>query len=520
MARQQLTIKTMTPDSCSAVGGPDYNAVYPSGWAQIGSDIDGEANDDDSGRVVSINDAGTIVAIGAHKNDGNASNAGHVRVYEWDDTADDWSQKGYDIDGDSANDRFGISVSINNDGTILAVGADADDDGGGASGRVKVFYWEETGESWELKGSPIDGEAISDFSGWDVSLDADGDVLAIGAYLNDGGGSDRGHVRVYAWNGSAWSQRGSDIDGAADGDNSGISVSLNSDGSVVAIGAWKNDDGPGSDAGHTRIFSWNGSAWSQKGSDIDGEASGDLSGYNVSINDQGTIVAIGAYANDGTGTDAGHTRVYYWDGSDWDQRGPDIDGEAIGDRNGWNVSLDQHGAVVAIGAYRNDGTASSAGHVRVHKWNGTTWAQLGADIDGEAGGDRSGVGVSLNRGGNIVAIGAEGNNGVGGDDVGHVRVYEYHSVDRVQVGDLVYIDHIEAGAGEGADVSSIYTYQVKTIVDSKTLTLTYISNTAGLSMVSPCDLCDGSGSSGACDDINPPHVFKRDLGAAFMTFME
>ena len=92
MARQQLTIKTMTPDSCSAVGGPDYNAVYPSGWAQIGSDIDGEADDDDSGRVVSINDAGTIVAIGAHKNDpGGASNAGHVRVYEWDDTADDWS---------------------------------------------------------------------------------------------------------------------------------------------------------------------------------------------------------------------------------------------------------------------------------------------------------------------------------------------------------------------------------------------------------------------------------------------
>ena len=512
MARQQLTIKTMTPDSCSAVGGPDYNAVYPSGWAQIGSDIDGEADNDDSGRVVSINDAGTIVAIGAHKNDGGGSNAGHVRVYEWNGTA--WAQKGSDIDGDSANDRFGISVSINNDGTVLAVGADSDDDGGGASGRVKVFYW--TGSAWSLRGSPIDGEAASDSSGWDVSLDADGDVLAIGAYLNDGGGSDRGHVRVYAWNGSAWAQRGSDIDGAADGDNSGISVSLNGDGSVVAIGAWKNDDGPGSDAGHTRIFSWNGSAWSQKGSDIDGEASGDLSGYNVSINDQGTIVAIGAYANDGTGADAGHTRVYYWTGSAWSQRGSDIDGEAAGDRNGGNVSLDQHGAVVAIGAYRNDGTASSAGHVRVHRWNGTTWAQLGADIDGEAGGDRSGVGVSLNRGGNIVAIGAEGNNAAG-TDRGHVRVYEYHSVDRVQVGDLVYIDHKEGGGGS---VLSIYTYQVKTIVDSKTLTLTYISDTGSLGVDSPCDLCDGSGSSGACGSTNPPHVFKRDIGAAFMTFME
>jgi len=305
MARQQLTIKTMTPDSCSAVGGPDYNAVYPSGWAQIGSDIDGEADNDDSGRVVSINDAGTIVAIGAHKNAGGGSNAGQVRVYEWNGTA--WAQKGSDIDGDSANDRFGISVSINNDGTVLAVGADSDDDGGGASGRVKVFYW--TGSAWSLRGSPIDGEAASDSSGWDVSLDADGDVLAIGAYLNDGGGSDRGHVRVYAWNGSAWAQRGSDIDGAADGDNSGISVSLNGDGSVVAIGAWKND-GTGSNAGHVRVYEYSDGSWSQKGADIDGEAAIDQSGYSVSLSSDGSIVAIGARKNDGTDTNAGHVRVY------------------------------------------------------------------------------------------------------------------------------------------------------------------------------------------------------------------
>jgi len=510
MARQQITVHTNTPTSCTG-SGPNYNVTYPLGWVQKGADIDGEANEDDSGRVVSINDAGTIVAIGAHKNDGGGSNAGHVRVYEWNGTA--WAQKGSDIDGDSANDRFGISVSINNDGTVLAVGADSDDDGGNASGRVKVFYW--TGSAWSLRGSPIDGEAIGDFSGWDVSLDADGDVLAIGAYLNDGGGSDRGHVRVYAWNGSAWSQRGSDIDGAADGDNSGISVSLNSDGSVVAIGAWKNDDGPGSDAGHTRIFSWNGSTWSQKGSDIDGETSGDLSGYNVSINDQGTIVAIGAYANDGTGTDAGHVRVYYWTGSAWSQRGSDIDGEAAGDRNGWNVSLDQHGAVVAIGAYRNDGTGTSAGHVRVHRWNGTTWAKLGDDIDGEAAFDRSGVGVSLNRGGNIVAIGAEGNDGAG-TDRGHVRIYEYHSTDRIQVGDWVYATHKEAGTGT---VLSIYTYQVTAIVDANTLTLKWISATNSYGDDSPCDLCDGTGTSATCGGI-APHTFKRDLGSAFITFVE
>ena len=51
--------------------------------------------------------------------------------------------------------------------------------------------------SQEKLGSDIDGEAASDFSGYDVSLDSDGDRVAIGEYLNDGNGSDAGHVRTY-----------------------------------------------------------------------------------------------------------------------------------------------------------------------------------------------------------------------------------------------------------------------------------------------------------------------------------
>ena len=35
-------------------------------------------------------------------------------------------------------------------------------------------------------------------------------------------------------------------------------------------------------------------SWSQLGADIDGEAAGDYSGYSVSLSSDGTIVAIGA----------------------------------------------------------------------------------------------------------------------------------------------------------------------------------------------------------------------------------
>jgi len=43
----------------------------------------------------------------------------------------------------------------------------------------------------------------------------------------------------------------------------------------------------------------------QIGQDIDGEAAGDYSGYSVSLSSDGSVVAIGARFNDGNGINAG-----------------------------------------------------------------------------------------------------------------------------------------------------------------------------------------------------------------------
>ena len=83
-----------------------------------------------------------------------------------------------------------------------------------------------------------------------------------------------GHVRVYEYSSSSWSQLGADIDGEAAGDSSGTSVSLSSDGTIVAIGSPYND-GNGSNSGHVRVYEYSGGSWSQLGTDIDGEAAGD-----------------------------------------------------------------------------------------------------------------------------------------------------------------------------------------------------------------------------------------------------
>ena len=91
-------------------------------------------------------------------------------------------------------------------------------------------------------GADIDGEAADDLSGWSVSLSSDGSIVAIGAISNDGNGPDSGHVRIYQNTGGTWTQIGEDIDGEVAFDQSGRAVSLSADGSIVAWGSlerWK-----------------------------------------------------------------------------------------------------------------------------------------------------------------------------------------------------------------------------------------------------------------------------------------
>ena len=333
-------------------------------WIQKGMDIDGETADDQSGRSISMSSNGNTIAIGAYKNDGAGTDAGHVRIYEWNGTS--WTQKGLDIDGEAADDRSGYSVSMSSDGNTIAIGAVNNDGTASNAGHVRVYEWNDT--AWIQKGLDIDGEANGDNSGFSVSMSSDGNTLAIGAWYNDGTGINSGNTRIYEWNGMAWTQKGAEIDGEGPNDLSGYSVSISSDGSTIAIGANLND-GSGANSGHSRVYEWNGIAWTQKGMDIDGESTDDNSGRSVSMSSNGNTIAIGAYKNDGTGTDAGHVRIYEWNGTGWTQKGLDIDGEAADDLSGYSISLSSDGSSLAIGAYLNDGTATDAGHVRVYEIN-------------------------------------------------------------------------------------------------------------------------------------------------------
>ena len=370
---------------------------------QLGGDIDGEATGDYFGWSTSLSADGNTVAIGATDHD---ASRGHTRIYRWNGA--NWTQLGGDIDGEAAGDYSGWSTSLSADGNTVAIGAP---DNRAFRGHTRIFRWD--GANWTQRGADIDGEAAGDNAGLSVSLSDDGNIIAIGAPDN---GAFRGHTRIYQWDGSNWTQLGGDIDGEAPGDRFGFSVSLSDDGATVAIGAPENDGDNGANSGHTRIYRWSGSNWTQLGGDIDGEAASDYAGIALSLSGDGNTVAIGASHNNGaSGADSGHTRIFRWNGTNWTRLGGDIDGEAAGDFSGDAVALNADGNTVAIGAYLNVGiNGAGSGHTRIFRWNGTSWTQRGGDIDGEAANNNSGRSVSLNADGNTVAIGAPGTTAIRG----------------------------------------------------------------------------------------------------------
>ena len=458
-------------------------------WTKIGDDVDGEDPGDQSGWSLSMNEDGTVIAVGSRY---NSEYAGHVRIYQRQVVSSDennevviWHPLGSEINGESASDQSGFSVSLSNDGMTVAIGAYNNDGSNGNDsqdiGHVRVYRYymsfdtDPPGLDWHQLGQDIDGEAKGDTSGYSVSLSGNGLTVAIGASWNDGPDGQTpasGHVRVHRYNArlALWEQLGSDIDGDNANDESGWSVSLSDDGRIVAIGAPKHDgssDDVLSERGQVRVFSYDPDQldWVQMGQDILGDRDMDVFGWSVSLARDGTNVAVGAPARLGS-NGVGYVRVFRFFSSDseeavvagsWGQVGDDIITNEAGDWFGNSVALSANGTTVAIGAPTSD-----TGTVQVHtfierqvqavvadaegtdktttagEWvlvvnggggGGTTNASarspsVTTPLVGESDGDSFGWSVAISANGTTVAIGAVLNDGEQQRNSGHVRVYQ------------------------------------------------------------------------------------------------
>jgi len=147
---------------------------------------------------------------------------------------------------------------------------------------------------------------------------------------------------------------------------------------------------------------------------ISGEAAGDQSGGHLALSADGLTLAVGAKFNDAVGNpNAGHVRVFRYDGTNWNQLGNDLDGPEAGDLSGIQVALSADGTIVAAGAtlagtvtqWVGTPTDYGGGNVRVHKWDGAVWNEIGqeGDINGAEAYDAVGQAMSMSADGLTIA---------------------------------------------------------------------------------------------------------------------
>ncbi|MCB0451906.1 MAG: T9SS type A sorting domain-containing protein [Aequorivita sp.] len=384
-------------------------------WQQKGTDIFG-LEYDTAGGAIAISADGNLMAVGASQADPNGSQSGNVRVFEWDGTQ--WLQRGQTLGGEAANNKFGYSVSLTPTGNRLAVGATGAAAGGYPSaGNVSVFDW--NGSSWEIVGSTIDGVYNDINSGWSVSLDGNGNRVAISAPHAGLSGTQIGEVRIYTFDGSDWSQLGNVIEGENQYDYMGHSIKLSANGERVAIGTHMNDDFA-TDAGSVDIYEWNGSQWAQMGNRLTGTEETDWFGRSIDFSADGNRIVAGAWHH---GEDRGQVRAFEWNGSEWEQLGQSINGENDYDNSGHSVSLSADGTTMAIGSVQNPGGGEYRGQTRVFKLVDTTWLQVDNGINGLFDNEYGGYNTAISANGETVLIGMPLSS-ANGTYAGAVRAYE------------------------------------------------------------------------------------------------
>ncbi len=303
------------------------------------------------------------------------------------------------------------------------------------------------------------------FFGTSVALSADGSTMAVGAVGEDSAATgvdgdetdttagDSGAVYIFTNTNGSWSQtayiKASNTGG---GDEFGFSVALSEDGSVLAVGAYLEDEADngvtngsyttnndaGADRGAVYLFRNTGSGWVQDAYvKAVTSADNDQFGYSVALSADGTALAVGAPYQGGSGT----AYLFSYDGSNWAADGAPLKAANADpdDYFGWNVALSGDGTVLAVSGHGEDSAASgvndavigpsdnslfASGAVYLFS-NSGGWAQTdyikASNPEGTTGnGDAFGFSIALSGDGTTLAVGAMGEDsnatGIGGDD--------------------------------------------------------------------------------------------------------
>jgi hypothetical protein len=306
-----------------------------------------------------------------------------------------------------AGDWFGISVSIFED--FIFVGADAEDNENGLNAG-SVYVYKQDGSSWVQHDKLIasDGTA-NDYFGRCVSID--GDYSIIGAYYDD---DIAGSAYVFKRLGDEWIEEGKlTASDRSPGDYFGISTSI--DGDYAIIGAYRDDNSNGVDAGSVYVFKETGGNWLEETKLLasDGE-SGDRFGISTDIDNN--YLVIGSYYDN---ENKGSAYVFNKTSTGWIEENKLV--ETVGESNnffGRSVSIEKN--IILVGAWGDSGASGSA---YIFKNANSEWIEEAKLKPSDASGnDRFGYQLSLHD--RSAVIGAYNDDNGNGVDAGAAYIFE------------------------------------------------------------------------------------------------
>lgn len=123
------------PNSVNQTGAVKVYENISGNWMQKGQDIVAMNLNDYFGYGISLSGTGNIIAVGATR--GGVSMQGYTKIFQ--DIAGNWTQIGNDILGENSLDYSGSGISLTAGGNRVVIGAMGNDGNGTNAGHVRVY---------------------------------------------------------------------------------------------------------------------------------------------------------------------------------------------------------------------------------------------------------------------------------------------------------------------------------------------------------------------------------------------
>ncbi len=459
------------------------------------------------------------------------------------------------------SDQFGFSVALSADGNTLAVGAHLEDsnatgsngiqtdNSASGSGVVYVFTRSSSGFWYQQAYVKASNTGVDDVFGYSITLAADGNTLAVGAWgedsattgINgnqaDNSATNSGAVYVFTRSSGSWSQQAYvKASNTGTSDQFGFSVALAADGNTLAVGAYREDstatgingnqaDNSASDSGAVYVFTRSGGNWNQQAYvKASNTTLNDFFGYSVALAADGNTLAVGAHLEDSTATgingnqadnsatNSGAVYVFTRSSGSWSQQAyVKASNTAVNDWFG-GVALSADGNTLAVGAFgedsattgingnQADNSATNSGAVYVFTRSGGIWSQQAyVKASNTEAGDYLGYSIALSADGDTLAVGAHledsnatGSNGIQADnsasDSGAVYVFTRSGGSWSQ---QAYVKASNTG------VDDVFGYSIALAADGNTLAVGAFGEDSGATGINEVSINPPASNSGA-----------------------